>query len=243
MSAVTLQVGAVAVVLVGALAYGAYIATPRLGEPPPMTYPDAVSYRAAIVGLPDDSKAAETFSTNAAALFKTYSDSVQAVDGKIGTLLGYVGGGTSVLALLSGTGKIDKPAFTPLLVLALLALALVFYCALEGLRPQTRANPNVAELCDYALLRSMSGNSRMHALMGWEYLESSRNTVPILLAKATWLKRCYRAFAVGVIALVLNAILPSTGTTAPQKKNVPFTCITMLRSVFQCNIDLSEAMK
>lgn len=242
MTPIVMQVVAVIAVSTAAIAYGAYVSRSRPGASPPMSYTDATAYRVAITGLPEDSKAAETFAANAAALFKNYSDSVQALDGKIGTVLGYVGGGTSVLALLGGSGKVERPTFTPLLVLALLALAFVFYCALEGLRPQSRASPNVAELCDLALLRSMSGNTRMQALMGWEYLESTRNTVPILLAKAGWLKRCYQAFAVGVIAVVLNAVLPSS-ETQPHVKTVPFTCTSALNTILHCDIDVTEALR
>lgn len=242
MSALTLQMIVAVALLCVALAYTRYARRRQGPSAPPVTYPDAKTYRTAIETLPEDCKAAETFSTNAAALFKTYADSVQAVDGKIGTLLGVVGGGTSVLALLGGTEKIARPPLTPLLILALLALAVVFYCALEGLRPQTRSNVNVAELCDVALLCSESGNSRMHALMGWEYLEATRNTVPILLAKADWLKRCYRAFAVGVIALVINALLP-WNTPAPRRAVAPLSCVGSPGRNFNCTVDLSEVLK
>jgi hypothetical protein len=225
MGAWMVQIVAAVFILGGAVGYDLVRSTrkPPMVNPVP-SYPDAVSYRAQIVGLPDASDAAETLATNATALYKTYRDSVAAVEGKIGTLLGYVGGGTGILALLSGTDKITKPTLTPLIVVSVIALLAVVFFSLEGLRPQGHLNPNVADLCDITLLRSMSGNTRMNAITGWENLEAARQMVPIVHSKGAWLKRCYLAFAVGVIALVANVLIPIPSTNTTTSITVPFTC-------------------
>jgi hypothetical protein len=77
---------------------------------PTRTYSDLVALAQASIGLPNARDTTNTFFDNAAALFQTYKDSIQSNETKSGALLGYVGGGTGVLALLSGTTIAATPA-------------------------------------------------------------------------------------------------------------------------------------
>lgn len=234
----------VAVVLAGvAIAYDARRKNWKKIVAPAATYLDLVAFAQATVGLPAACDAAKSFFDNAAALYKTYKDSIQTNETKIGTLLGYVGGGTGVLALLSGTSVVAAPALTPLLILAIVSLATVFWCALEGLRPVRHSNVDVAQLCDFSLLSSPSGASRMNALMGWQYLEASRELVAITLTKARWLKRCYNGFALGVIALVLNALLPIPQTPNTPSASITLNCTIPTQAKLDCTLKPSETKK
>src|SRR5579885_1144637 len=58
-------------------------------------------FREAVKDLPDDCAGVDVFSSNATELFKTYRESSAAIEAKIGTVLGFVAGGTGVFALLS----------------------------------------------------------------------------------------------------------------------------------------------
>jgi hypothetical protein len=215
--------------------------------PLPPDYPSSADFRKAVEGLPDECKAAETFSKSAADLFKTFRESSAAFDSKLGSVLGFVAGGSGVLALLSTTDKVARPTLSPLLLLAVVALVAVFVCAFEGLRPQERRNPDVAQLVDAALMGATNGNSRMNALMGWQNLDAARQLVAIVAYKSRWLKRCYGAFALGIFALVLNAITPvpaASSAVTTTKYTVPVSCISPPRhDAYQCTITTMETKK
>lgn len=225
------------------------LSTRKALEGPPAPYAPAAEFRTAIQALPDDCEAAGTFAQSAADLFKTYRESSAGLDAKIGTVLGFVAGGSGVFAILSGTDKIARPVLSPLIIVAALALVAVFLCAFEGLRPQLRNSPNVAELADPKLMVAANGKSRMNALMGWESLEAARQIVPIVQHKVRWLQRSYAAFAIGVLALVLNAIspipAPSSGTTTTTTTyRVPTACtIATKANDFKCTITATETKK
>ncbi len=203
-------------------------------RPPPELHFDAGAFRTQISWLPDCSDASDALATAAHDLFDTYRTSVQNLDGKASTLLGFVGGGSSALALLAGTDKIARPAFTPLLVVAVFALAVVFYFSLQCLLPRSRKNVNVEQLCDIAMLRSASGKSRVQALVGLEYLEAARQIVPIVGAKMFCLECAYTAFAVGVLAVVANAFLP----VGPPRKalTIPVQCDITGTQILHCSL-------
>ncbi len=202
-------------------------------------------FREAVKDLPDDCAGVDVFSSNATELFKTYRESSAAIEAKIGTVLGFVAGGTGVFALLSTTDKISRPVLSPLLVTAILALIGVFVCAFEGLRPQPRRNPDVAQLADVVLMTAKNAKTRMTALIAWQNLEAAMQIEPIVAYKVRWLQRCYAGFSIGIFALVLNAVTPvrasTMGTTTTTTYIVPAECAAAVKAkTFRCTITATE---
>jgi hypothetical protein len=210
---------------------------------PDPTYPKKAAFLQATSTLSTDAPA--VLAARATDLYKTFRKTSAKLDAKIGTVLGFVAGGTGVFAVLTETDKITRPAISPLLGVSVIALVAVFVCSFEGLLPQLSGSPNVADLADPALLSAENAKSRMLALMGWENLDAARQLVPILRKKAEWLKRCYIAFSFGALALVLNAITPisSDASTKTMTLEVPSSCFVVSAKHTKCTLTVTEVNK
>lgn len=190
-------------------------------NPPAALYPPLDQFTAGLVNLPTSSDAATTFAEAANALFATFRDAKSELDAKATTLLGFVGGGSSVIAILAGSDKSLRLELTPLLGLAVVSLVSVLYYCLRCLYPRASPAPNASQFCDVGTISSPSGATRIQSLLGYEYLDAAREIVPIAQSKARRLGRAYIAFAVGVIALVANTVVAAPATTS---KPLPVQC-------------------
>ncbi len=207
-------------------------------EPPSPEYPTFDEFKVAVMGISESPDAATSFADAASTLFKTFRDASAQLDAKATTLLGFVGGGSSVIAILAGDDKITRPSLSPLLALAAISLLAVLYFCLRCLHPKVSFAVNVSQLCNVSLLKSATGKSQMSALLGYEYLDTTRHVVPIALSKARRLERAYLAFAVGVIALIANtSLLP-----APKKTPAATVqCGPLQASTTRCTITIEVA--
>lgn len=113
----------------------------------------------------------------------------------------------------------------------------------QGSPSAPRTNVDVEQLCDFTLLRSISGATRMHALMGWQYLEASRKQVAISLSKARWLKRSYDAFTLGVLSVVLNAFFPLQGATSASSASIILKCSVRAQAHIDCTVKPMETAR
>ncbi len=89
---------------------GALVQVPR-----PKHYLEDEEFIDACKALPDPCAAAESLIKRARDVYRGYIDSATALENKAATLLGFVGGGVSIVSLLAGSEKIVRPEVTPLL--------------------------------------------------------------------------------------------------------------------------------
>jgi hypothetical protein len=206
-------------------------------------YPDDRQFRVGISTLADECKAAEAFAERAKALNLAYLDSMKALDDKASAILGFVGGGSGLIALAAGTDKLTRPAMTPLLILASIFLFSMMANCVAVLYPRRRGSVNIEQLCDVALLQSSAGKSRIDAIIGREHLEAARKAARVVRQKGFYLALAQVCFAFGIATLVTNALLPplaarTAATTAP----TVVTC-TVKNGAFDCRMTPSKETK
>jgi hypothetical protein len=192
-----------------------------------------------IATLPDECKAAESLADRGKDLYSNYLDSMKALDDKASTILGFVGGGTGIIALASGSEKmLTPPVVTPLLILSSIYLFGVLGSAIAVQLPRNRGSINVERLCDVPMMKSSSGKSKLDALIGREYVEASRKAVVVVRKKAIFLSIAQMCFAFGVASLVMNALLVTPSVVKPpQETNL--RC-TVSQATIDCNLKLPK---
>ena len=99
------------------------------------------AYEKMCAALPVSSNGPAPFSDAARGLFQTYTTGLSDMEAKATGILGFVGGGTSIVAVL-GTSPDRNLPLTPLLVFAGILLAIVLVCSVlcctrKYARPQT----------------------------------------------------------------------------------------------------------
>lgn len=153
--------------------------------------------------LPADSTAPEPFASAAKDLFQTYISALGEMEAKATSILGFVGGGTSIVAVLGAS--VDRNlVFTPLLAFSGSVLTLVLLSSILALYPQVRKSPNVAAMANANTLAAANGGSYVNAWMGEQYVEAARQCVPILMRKSYLVRSALELFVIAVVALVIN---------------------------------------
>jgi hypothetical protein len=184
-------------------------------------YLDNDAFVAEIKRLPGDCAAAESLADRGKDLYSGYLESMKALDDKASTIVSFVGGGTGLIALASGSEKLlSRPALTPLIALAAMYLFAVLASGIAVQWPRKRGSVNVERLANVDVMMRRSGKSQLDALMGREYIEASRKAVGVVRRKAIFLTITQMCFAFGVAALVLNALIPTSAppATTPDTK-------------------------
>jgi hypothetical protein len=184
-------------------------------------YPTEAAFLTEIATLPVECNASKSFANRGKELYSSYLDSMKALDDKAASILGFVGGGTGLVALGAGTETIlSKPTITPLLLLALLYLLGVLAAALAVQIPRNRGSVNVEQLCDVGRMKLPSAESQGDALMGREFIEASRAAVVVVRKKAMFLALAQLCFAFGVGTLVVNAFAGTTARPSAAQRHV-----------------------
>jgi hypothetical protein len=153
---------------------------------------------------------ASRFREAAKSLFKTYTDAITEMEAKAGRILGFVGGGTSVIAIL-GIANQDKVHFSPLLIFALALFPLVLLSALGALYPIVRQAPDVAHLARLDNLEDLVSDAYVNLWMGGQYVEAARQCSPIVVKKSYLVRAALALFAIAVISLLSNSFIESYG--------------------------------
>lgn len=160
--------------------------------------------------------AAAAFENRAKEVHQIVRDTMRKLDEKATAILGFVGSGTGLVALAVGTEKVQRPEVTPLLVFAASALFAVLVCALMVLVPRRLGLVNVRRICEGDLWRSNAGETRIAAIIGWEYLVANNYIGQVNRTKVLWLWLAQIFFVLGVAAVVVNSlVLPKTSPSSP----------------------------
>lgn len=181
----------------------------KVNVTPDSSYLSDATYAAAIADISPDTTAPESASEIAQQLAQRYFDSIKALEDKALAVLGVVGGGSSLIALLAPAAESKAPPVTPLLgVAAVSLLGVLLYC-LATLWPRRRASVNAERLVNPKLLTSPTGEVQIKAILAREYVEVARSLFPLVRLKARYLSVAQFLFAVGVTAIVANFFLAS----------------------------------
>lgn len=129
------------------------------------------------------------------------------LDAKATTMLGFLGGGVSVLAVVARTSG-DVPAITPALVAGIMALfgALMFALAVIWGKPRQQLY-GLDNYCDVRFLKDPENLGRLAALSCHSGIEQSVGVFEDALHKGTNLRSAQFFFALGAALLVLNSIV------------------------------------
>jgi hypothetical protein len=130
----------------------------------------------------------------------------RALDAKAGALLGYVGGGASLLALLAGGSRVQVQ-LTPLLGVGALALSCCLVFALGVLWAKNRVvEYGLDNYCTVAFLTDPKNRGRLAALVSYTGVQQVASMFGDLLDKGRRLKQAQFFFAVGAATLSLNYV-------------------------------------
>lgn len=202
MIAITAAVSLAALLIIGWTLYGVFA---RVHAPPtPFASKASLSaYAAECAKLPEMCEAAGVFSDSAKELLATFRASQAALDTKATGILGFVGGGTSAVAL-AGTTVSKTLAITPLLVVTAAMLVGVLALAVCALYPRSSGEPDVHAVSDMSIISAANGKPYMQAWMGAQYLEAARQQVAIVAKKSYFVSGAFALFALAVATLVFN---------------------------------------
>lgn len=141
----------------------------------------------------------------------------RALDDRAQALLGFVGGGSSLYALLGGFGAAGQPALTPLLGLAGMCFLVALVLCLWLLLPGTRTIPDISVFNSVPILKDDAFQARIsHRLIDkWE--TSSCGLSANGSKKGLLLYSAMVAVAAGAILLVLNLAMVGTRSAKPQR--------------------------
>jgi hypothetical protein len=131
----------------------------------------------------------------------------RALDSKASTLLGYVGGGASFLALLAGASH-AQVRVTPLLLVGAFALACCLGFSLAVLWGKNRVvEYGLDNYCRADFLEDPSNCARLAALACYTGVDQTAGAFGDLLEKGKALKQAQFFFSLGSIVIGLNYIL------------------------------------
>jgi len=138
-------------------------------------------------------------------------DAYRYLDSRAAAVLGFVGGGVSLVAIAHGSDKLPLPVITPDLVGAIVALIGVFAGCIACMMIRARTIPDAYLLTDRASLMAVGPSDKPDgaaalALLAWEYLSTANQTANTIPKRIAALNFAQLLFAVGVFLLVINAI-------------------------------------
>jgi hypothetical protein len=200
---------------------------------PSSTYPTNDEFNGALLTVTSKASGAEAFAERAKGLNTAFLDSMKALDDKSSAILGYVGGGSGLIALAAGSEKLLRPTLTPLLILAAVFLGSVLGCCVAVMYPRQRGSVDVEQCCNVGLLTSIAGTNRINAIIGREYIEASRLAAAVVRKKSFFLSLAQLCFAFGVASVVINAIIPGIPPHSGEAAATTITC-TPKDKGFEC---------
>jgi hypothetical protein len=155
-------------------------------------------------------------------MYDEVSDATKTNEAKATTILGFVGGGASVIAVTSAGGN-GHVAITALLGLALICfLGTLFACLMCLVGRQRQGLPELREqLASTDVLNDP--RTTKARLAGFFFLITENRVMSFLrinLVKAYYIELGQQLFALGVLALVANFAVTAMAPTSPPKPTV-----------------------
>jgi len=131
------------------------------------------------------------------------------LDSKASTMLGFLGGGVSVLAVLARASG-DAPPITAGLVAGVAALlaALIYSLAVLWGKPR-QLQYGLDNYCEASFLKNPENLARLAAMTCYMGIEQSVGVFQDALDKGRMLRNAQFFFVLGAVLLVLNSVVPA----------------------------------
>jgi hypothetical protein len=163
-----------------------------------------------------------------------YAASAASLDGKANTILGFLGAGVGIIAVVQGGPTSSSIVPTPLLVtgFALTLAALAFSLAALWVRPSVTAN--LENFSKASFLKSTDAKALLAARLAHSYLAYQREKLQPLFLKAAAVKGAQLLFALGAAALAANVLVPMPKEKAKVRET---KCIVQKTLTVDCSQD------
>ena len=185
----------------------------------------------------DDASASATFAKWAQDAYRERVDRIKRQEDKAASMLGLVGGGLSLVAIITGPDKVLRLQITPLLYVGVGLFVGVLICTLLALRPKNSNVFTARRIADTQLLTAQDGEARINAIAGWTYVKIFNDAAAEMRYRGGWFGNAQICFAFAAIAIVLNTLLPKTDAGAGVSP-VRITCTSNVDST-RCESNLN----
>lgn len=140
------------------------------------------------------------------AVAATRGDGERNIDTKAAQMLGLVGGGIGIAAIVNAGGV--HPTMTPLLMASLAALGVIVLSAVLVLRPRRRNRGTLTAYTDPAFLNGEGNDARLSYELAQRYQFMAKLNGRLSGLKAHYYFAMIVAFVLGITCVVFNSIVP-----------------------------------
>jgi hypothetical protein len=202
---------------------------------PPSDYAESDSaFQRSLEGNIPNSDAAALLLDRVDKVTAEYASSTAALDAKANTILGFLGAGIGILAVLQGGGSSTPVVPTPLLVTGFALTLAALGLALAALWVRPSVTVNLENFSKASFLKDTNAKALLAARVAHSYLRYQRERLRPLFLKTAAVKGAQLMFALGAAALAANVLFPIPKDKAKARET---KCVVQKSLTVDCNQD------